>query len=100
MRTIELKSALSDSTAPDTWLPTWTVVTASSVPVAETALTIEPRVTLADVTAGAESLLPGIDTTVTAATVQADERYEDACLVFHVVSCRPALVNGERMAGP
>ena len=43
MRTMELKSAWSDSTAPDTWLPTWTVVTAWSVPVAETTLTMSPR---------------------------------------------------------
>ena len=31
--TIELKSAPSSEMLPDTWLPTWTVVTACSVPV-------------------------------------------------------------------
>ena len=32
---------------PDTWLPTWTVVTACSVPVAPTVSTMSPRVTAA-----------------------------------------------------
>ena len=36
-RTSWLKSARSDSTVPETWLPTWTVVTAWSVAVAEIA---------------------------------------------------------------
>ena len=53
--TIELKSAPSDRMLPDTWLPTWTVVTASSVPVAAIWLTIDPRVTAAVTTSGAAS---------------------------------------------
>ena len=42
---MELKSAFSSMIVPDTWLPTWTVVTASSVPVAAISLTIAPRLT-------------------------------------------------------
>jgi hypothetical protein len=35
---------------PDTWLPTWTVVTACSVPVAPTVSTMSPRLSGAVVT--------------------------------------------------
>ena len=42
--TIELKSAPSYEMLPDTWLPTCTVVTAWSVPVAPTVSTMSPRV--------------------------------------------------------
>ena len=42
--TIELKSAPSYEMLPDTWLPTWTVVTACSVPVAPTVSMMSPRV--------------------------------------------------------
>ena len=42
-RTCELKSACSDWMVPDTCEPTWTVVTASSVPVASTVSTTSPR---------------------------------------------------------
>ena len=45
--TIELKSASSSWMMPDTCVPTWTVVTACSVPVAPTASTMSPRVTCA-----------------------------------------------------
>ena len=54
-RTMELKSAPSDSTVPDTCVPTCTAVTGSSVPVEETVLTMSPRVTAAAVTVGAFS---------------------------------------------
>ena len=37
---------------PDTWLPTWTVVTACSVPVAEMTLTMLPRVAASVVSVG------------------------------------------------
>ena len=40
---------------PDTWLPTWTVVTASSVPVAPTVSAITPREAVMVVTAGINS---------------------------------------------
>ncbi len=40
---------------PDTWLPTVTVVTASSVPVAAMVLSTSPRVTASAVTTGAGS---------------------------------------------
>ncbi len=43
--TSELKSALSSWMVPDTCVPTWTVVTACSVPVAPTVSTTSPRVT-------------------------------------------------------
>ena len=39
----ELKSALSSAMRPDTWLPTCTVTSADSVPVAVTCATIGPR---------------------------------------------------------
>ena len=42
--TIELKSAPSHWMLPDTWLPTCTVVTACSVPVAPTVSMMSPRV--------------------------------------------------------
>ena len=45
--TWELKSAPSDWIVPETWLPTWTVTTAESVPVAETVVTRSPRSALA-----------------------------------------------------
>jgi hypothetical protein len=53
--TIELKSADSDSTIPETCEPTWTVVTGCSVPVADTRLTMAPRETAAVVRAGGTS---------------------------------------------
>jgi hypothetical protein len=43
---------------PDTWVPTCTVVTASSVPVASTVSTTSPRVTLAVTTTGASGARP------------------------------------------
>jgi len=43
--TIELKSAPSHEILPETWLPTWTVVTACSVPVAPTVSMMSPRPT-------------------------------------------------------
>ena len=52
LRTIELKSAYSSCTVPDTWVPTSTVSTACSVPVAATASTTSPRVTGMVVTLG------------------------------------------------
>ena len=52
LRTIELKSAYSSCTTPDTCVPTSTVVTASSVPVACTRSTTSPRVTGTVVTVG------------------------------------------------
>ena len=53
--TIELKSAFSSRMVPETWLPTWTVVTASTVPVAAIWVTIDPRVTTPVTIAGAAS---------------------------------------------
>ncbi len=53
--TSELKSACSALIVPDTWLPTWTVVTASSVPVASTVEITSPRDTSAVVNAGASA---------------------------------------------
>ena len=50
--TIELKSALSSWTMPETWVPTVTVVTACSVPVAPTASMMEPRDVCSVVTVG------------------------------------------------
>ena len=50
--TIELKSAPSSSTVPETWVPTCTVVTASRVPVAPTLSTTLPRVIEALVISG------------------------------------------------
>ncbi len=43
--TRELKSAWSACTRPETWLPTWTVTSAESVPVAVTLPTMRPRST-------------------------------------------------------
>ena len=43
LRTIELKSAFSSRTTPETCVPTSTVSTASRVPVALTASTMSPR---------------------------------------------------------
>ena len=48
--TMLLKSAPSHWMLPDTWLPTWTVVTACSVPVAPTVSTMSPRLSGAVVT--------------------------------------------------
>jgi hypothetical protein len=45
--TTELKSTRSSLIWPDTWLPTWTVVTALRLPVAETAAVRGPRSTRA-----------------------------------------------------
>jgi hypothetical protein len=42
-RTCELKSTKSFAMIPETWLPTLTVVTAESVPVAVTVATTSPR---------------------------------------------------------
>jgi hypothetical protein len=36
---------MTSRTWPDTWLPTWTVVTALSAPVADTVATMAPRST-------------------------------------------------------
>ena len=55
LRTRELKSACSALIVPDTCDPTWTVVTACSVPVACTRSTTGPLVTTAVVNAGVES---------------------------------------------
>ena len=46
-RTGELKSTRTSRIWPETWLPTWTVVTAARAPVAETLATIVPRSTIA-----------------------------------------------------
>jgi hypothetical protein len=51
-----LKSARSDWTEPDTWLPTWTVVTAWRVPVADMTLTMLPRVAASVVRVGVMSV--------------------------------------------
>ena len=45
LRTMELKSTMSCLIWPETWLPTWTVVTALRVPVADTAAVRGPRST-------------------------------------------------------
>ena len=45
--TIELKSTSSSLIWPETWLPTWTVMTALRLPVAETAAVRGPRSTRA-----------------------------------------------------
>ncbi len=50
LRTIELKSANSSCTTPETCVPTSTVSTASSVPVAPTVSTMSPRVSCCVVT--------------------------------------------------
>src|SRR5437867_130212 len=52
-RTTELKSADSCVIWPETWLPTWTVITALRLPVAETAAARGPRSTRANRYAGA-----------------------------------------------
>jgi len=44
-RTAVLKSAYSARMIPDTWLPTWTVVTADREPVAVTVIVMSPRST-------------------------------------------------------
>ena len=54
--TCELKSASSAAIVPDTCVPTWTVVTASSVPVASTACTTSPRLTAAVMYCGVSAL--------------------------------------------
>jgi hypothetical protein len=59
LRTSELKSAYSDWIVPETCVPTWTVVTASTVPVASTAFTTLPRITLA--VTGAGPMVPRLD---------------------------------------
>ena len=41
----ELKSTLISRSRPETWLPTWTVTSADSVPVAVTLATMRPRST-------------------------------------------------------
>jgi hypothetical protein len=43
--TSELKSANSSLTCPDTWEPTWTVITALRLPVVEMDAVTTPRVT-------------------------------------------------------
>ena len=52
---MELKSAPSHSMLPDTWLPTCTVVTACTVPVAPTLSMMSPRVTGTELTATSTS---------------------------------------------
>src|ERR1700688_2749534 len=47
LRTRELKSALSLAMLPEPWDPTWTVITALTVPVASTTSRISPRCTFA-----------------------------------------------------
>ena len=62
--TMLLKSAPSHWMLPETWLPTWTVVTACSVPVAPTVSTMSPRLIGAVVTwiSGLFALgIPGAD---------------------------------------
>ena len=53
--TIELKSAYISWTMPETWVPTVTVVTACSVPVAPTPSTMSPREVFRVVTVGSFS---------------------------------------------
>ena len=55
--TIELKSAYRFWMVPETCVPTWTVVTACSVPVAPTLSTMSPRMIGAVVTVGAGAAL-------------------------------------------
>ena len=55
LRTMELKSAYRFCTVPDTCVPTCTVVSASSVPVAPTASTMSPRVMVPLTISGASS---------------------------------------------
>ena len=56
-RTMELKSAYSASMMPETWLPTCTVVTASSAPVAPTVSTTSPRARGTVLTSGTNSVV-------------------------------------------
>ena len=49
------RSAYRSRTVPETWVPTCTVVTASTVPLVDTTLTIDPRDTTSVVTSGTEA---------------------------------------------
>jgi hypothetical protein len=57
-RTRALKSARNDLIVPETWVPTCTVVTACTLPVASTCSTTSPRVTTAVTRAGRAVVVP------------------------------------------
>ena len=82
LRTTELKSAPSHDTVPDTWVPTCTVVTACTVPVADTLSTIGPWLTSAVEIAGRGVGASG----VVGAGADADRDHEEDCQddAFHV----------------
>src|SRR5215831_15760672 len=65
--TLDLKSAPNHDTVPDTCEPTWTVVTACSVPVAETSSSTVPTSTFAVMKSAALDFRPSRTTVTTPA---------------------------------
>jgi hypothetical protein len=83
-----LKSAFRACTVPETWLPTWTVVTASSVPVAAMTLTMEPRVAVSVTICGAAGSRRAY-TTAAVMVVMPTSAPATAILCFMAVCLRP-----------